>query len=269
MQRINLFYWHGKCPNLGDEASPYIIGHLSTCSIRRQGLPLIRELKKFLKDLLNFHVPTNFKNIVQSIGNTKKYIVGLGSVIQYSSQSAMVWGAGFQNPQDTFGGGTVLAVRGPLTDDELMKRGYNKCGVYGDPGLLMPLIYQPKITPPHFDFGIIPHFEEIDYIKEMVKDKRIKVIDFRTANIEEAINSILDCKIIVSSSLHGVIFSQAYGILAILFQSFHTSKWQFKNRDYLESVSIAPYEPIFLDSVDFIDIVLLGQIYNRYKQTCF
>lgn len=64
----------------------------------------------------------------------------------------MVWGAGFQNPQDTFGEGTVLAVRGPLTDDELMKRGYNKCGVYGDPGLLMPLIYQPKITPPPFRF---------------------------------------------------------------------------------------------------------------------
>lgn len=119
--------------------------------------------------------------------------------------------------------------------------------------------------PPHFKFGVIPHFKEIDYIKGKVKDERINVIDFRTSNIEESINSILDCEIIISSSLHGIIFSQAYGIPAILFKSFHTSKWQFKNHDYLMSVSIAPYDPISFDLVDSIDVVLLEQIYKRYK----
>lgn len=148
MKKINLFYWHRGCPNLGDEASPYIVEHLSTYKIKKQGLPLRTELKTLLNNILHLKVPTNIRNIIESVGNAKEYIVGLGSIIQYSSPNCYIWGSGFQNPKDTFLGGNVLAVRGPMTDNELARRGYEKCGIYGDPGLLMPLIYQPKITPP-------------------------------------------------------------------------------------------------------------------------
>lgn len=265
MKTISLFWWHWGEPNLGDVASKYIVEKLSVQKVKNQGFPLMGELKSFIIQILKLRFPTNTERIVESLHNSNEYIVGLGSIIQHSTKNAKVWGSGFQNPKDTFKGGKLLAVRGPETNQELIKRGYGPVPVYGDPGLLMPLIYRPKVQK-KYDVGIIPHIKEKEYIQSKIVGEGIRIIKLQTNDVEHTIQDILECKVVLSSSLHGLIFSQAYGIPAVLFRSFHTSEWQFKNIDYLKSVGLSHYNPICFDSLQYITKATLIDAINKYSK---
>ena len=60
-------------------------------------------------------------------------------------------------------GGKFLAVRGPFSADKLVEEGYPRCTVYGDPALLLPLVYTP-ITKEKCKVGIIPHLRDLPHI---------------------------------------------------------------------------------------------------------
>ena len=87
----------------------------------------------------------------------------------YTKPDSIVWGTGCiapgrigQTPKK------IYAVRGPLTKKELDKRGISCPEIYGDPALLFPQIYNPKIEK-KYKLGIIPHY--IDYFSNI--DKQI------------------------------------------------------------------------------------------------
>jgi hypothetical protein len=85
---------------------------------------------------------------------------------------------------------------------------------------------------------------DYDRIKNENKDPNIKIINLMHSNIEEVTDAIYSCKRIVSSSLHGVIVSQAYGIPAIWTKlSNKLSGDGVKFDDYFLSVGIKPYQP--------------------------
>ena len=74
----------------------------------------------------------------------------IGSVIQFISAPAIVFGSGFLNQKSIqiFGRKKprlkLLAVRGPLSLKALSEMGYSVEGtVLGDPAVLLPLIYTP------------------------------------------------------------------------------------------------------------------------------
>ncbi len=142
----------------------------------------------------------------------KSKLVSLGSILHSVNDNDLVWGTGvhpkyFLNKTYYGKNPLVFAVRGPITRDFLMSDGINCPKIYGDPGIFMPLIYNPKIKK-NKKFGIIPHYSE----KELFNQKEI--IDVEKP-WKEVINEILKCEKIVSTSLHGIIIAEAYGIPAI------------------------------------------------------
>lgn len=167
-----------------------------------------------------------------------KHSIMIGSVINKSSTSTYVWGSGIIKKNEKIRGGKFLAVRGPRTARRLEELGFKAPKVYGDPAVLLPLIYE-NAAPVKYEIGIIPHFFNYNTIVEFDYDKeKILVIDLLSDDVESVLNQMLSCKKIISTSLHGLILAHAYQIPAIWWKYSELNGDDVKFYDYLESVHI-------------------------------
>jgi len=106
--------------------------------------------------------------------------------------------------------------------------------IYGDPALLVPEYYAPDVQKKH-EVGVVLRWSE--HKRKMDMEKRgVKVIDLLTDNIEGVIDDILSCKRIVTTSLHGLIIADAYGIPNAWVIAHTGSGKEYKYWDYLISV---------------------------------
>ena len=108
----------------------------------------------------------------------------------------------------------VLAVRGPLTREYLLRHGVDCPEVYGDPAMLIPYYYSPTI-PKRYKLGIIPHYDDYDspLLDQLKNNPDILFIKMEGYNSwTQVIDQIVSCENIASSSLHGLIMAEAYGI---------------------------------------------------------
>lgn len=82
----------------------------------------------------------------------------------------------------------------------------------GDPGLLMPLFYHPRPKESKSEISLCPHYiHKEDFARVFSKSNSVKVIDVQR-DLEDVIDDIVSSDICISTSLHGIIMSQAYGI---------------------------------------------------------
>lgn len=168
--------------------------------------------------------------------------VTIGSILTNVNDKCVVWGSGIIAKKYTIKKAKFLAVRGPQTRACLIGQGHDVPEVYGDPALLLPRYYNPKIEK-EYKIGVIPHYNDFEKIEAWYKnDDSVLLINLMTNAVEETTNQFLKCEKIVSSSLHGVIVSHAYGIPAV-WQKFSDNVFgdDIKYQDYFESVKITPY----------------------------
>lgn len=174
--------------------------------------------------------------------------VTIGSILTNVNHKCIVWGSGIVSKEYPIKKAKFLAVRGPQTRKHLMSQGYEVPEIYGDPALLLPNYYNPKIEK-EYAVGIVPHYRDFNKIKDFYKsEKDILLIDLMTNDVEETTNAFLKCEKIVSSSLHGVILAHAYGIPAV-WQKFSDDVFgdDIKYQDYFESVKITNYTSKIID----------------------
>ncbi|VXC31340.1 Exosortase [Flavobacterium sp. 9AF] len=167
-----------------------------------------------------------------------KHSLMVGSIISRSNNKTLVWGSGIIKKDDQIKGGNFLLVRGPKTRKRLEELGLKFTTRYGDPAIILPKLYSPKIEK-KYEIGIIPHFfhyEEL--ISNYKNDGSVFFINLLTNDIEEVIKQILSCKKIISTSLHGVIVSHTYKIPAIWWKYAHLNGDDIKFYDYFESVNL-------------------------------
>ncbi|MFB2551232.1 polysaccharide pyruvyl transferase family protein [Ensifer soli] len=128
---------------------------------------------------------------------------------------------------------TAYATRGPFSRRILAPDATNPA-VYGDPLWLLPRFHDAPKEKTH-DLGVILHLSELDdraydaHPKDDSKRHRIpadlagsvKLINTVTpvtiAALRERLDEILACKRIVSTSLHGMVFAESYGIPCLYF----------------------------------------------------
>ncbi|RJE88229.1 polysaccharide pyruvyl transferase family protein [Paracoccus onubensis] len=138
-----------------------------------------------------------------------------GSILQLLSRDdvAIVWGSGVITSQKRFARPRrTLAVRGPVTQERLKRHGYDVPDVVGDPGLCLPAFYSGA-DKKSSELGIIAHVVDTGFWRQFEKflPEDVRVI-YLNNGFESVIDQITACKRTISSSLHGVIVSQAYGI---------------------------------------------------------
>lgn len=178
---IKAFWWEGK--NFGDMISPVIMEHF-----------LGKKVEWVNRE------------------NTNK-LLGLGSIIHCVRSGDVIWGTGLNRDVEIAlpPGVKVLALRGQITHQHLVGKNVPKNVVYGDIGILLPLIYNPKIEKkykvgylPHYvDRGLIPALKEGEIFIDIAQDWK------------KTVDEILSCDLIIASALHGIIGAEAYGIPVI------------------------------------------------------
>ena len=210
------YYDNGKYPyNLGDTLALPIINYF----LSQKGIAIDKEV------------------------SCKKHLFTVGSGGLRSFQDTTVWGTGIM--YDGLKGKwfekywdanhrhlDIRAVRGPLTREVFMKLGHKCPEVYGDPGILMPLIYQPTNKKKIHDYMIIPQYTTENEVRKYFPDDQL--ISMNTNDYKSVIDRIVSCRIVYSSSLHGIILAEAYGIPAVFFRGI-PSVIDFKYKDYYAS----------------------------------
>lgn len=111
----------------------------------------IRKKKNYGDDLNVYLLRALSDNFVLNFISFKddtEHLLAIGSIINmYSNKNAIVWGSGVMRPNEPLKEKPkkVLAVRGKLTREYLIKNGVECPEVYGDPALLLPLVYTPRV----------------------------------------------------------------------------------------------------------------------------
>ena len=216
--------WTGiRHSNWGDDLNYYFISHLTK-------RPIVFLHRFWLAKKLNF------RNYL-CIGT-------LMDAVNYSRESTIVWGTGvsgqdrlFTNPKE------IRSVRGQKTIDFLQEKNMPYPALVGDPALILPLFYQPKNKEKKYKLGIIPHVIDLEHpiIKQIQSENSNEVLIINLSKFEkwtDIIDQICSCESIASSSLHGLITSDTYGVPNCWIElSGKISGGHFKFYDYASSVN--------------------------------
>lgn len=233
LNKVNLNYFHAEYPlgkkkaldsgkrNLGDILSPLIVEYM----LKRANIDTTKKLTK------------------------TKHFYALGSIILLGYQNATIWGSGFLiNPSllrkirhhRFFRKLDVRCVRGPYSRKLLLGLGHSCPEVYGDPAVLMPYIYQPETTKT-LTYLIIPHFSTEKKLRETHPEEQI--LSMNTEDYQSVINKICSAQKVITSSLHGIILAETYGVPAVFYMD-RPEKFDFKYADWYASTgrnSVTPF----------------------------
>jgi pyruvyltransferase len=199
-----------------------------------------------------------------NIVNKPVYSV-IGSVLERAKvKRLIVWGSGFMYPDGRFPQlpEKVLALRGPLSRQIFTRMGIITPEVFGDPALLCPMFYKPDVKKTH-RLGIIPHFFDKGnpLLKHFLDDPEVKLIDIESG-VYNVIDEINSCEYIASSSLHGIIVADAYGIQSLWISlSNKVGGGGFKFKDYFASVGRDPVGPVVITERTTLD-----ELYSRFQK---
>ena len=201
--KVNLNYWC-ESDNLGDTLAPVIVNYM-----------------------------LSLKNISPDKPVSKrKHLYAVGSVLTAGIQDCTVWGSGVLNSVITYRLKNrkldIRAVRGPFTQAVLQDYGYKCPSIYGDPAIFLPCIYKPEYTKKKYKYGLVMHMDQM----QEVSVNNILNIDICTSDFRDFVNKLNSVEIVISSSLHGIILAESYGIKAVLLKP---TKDYLKNYDWYYS----------------------------------
>lgn len=204
--RVNLNAWislNNTLNNVGDYLSLVVVEHMC----KKMGIAFDMQIKK------------------------TKHLYAIGSILP-GYQDAVVWGSGFgyDKPHKWYSPIynwlhrrwhrlDVRCVRGPETRRILNDIGVDCPEVYGDPAVLMPLFYKGKGERNVKEYVIVPHYSKLELDRYKGNPN---VLGTFTKGYESFIDSLLEAKLVISSSLHGIILAEAYGVPAVMLKDTPT-----------------------------------------------
>lgn len=207
--------------NLGDALSPVIVSALS-------GVPIVhRDFESWKRRLACVGtIGHGFKNGVVHFWGTG--IDPLKNPIDRSLEY-------YQKPPKTKF--HIHALRGRFSAQIFGNQEMSVPTVYGDPVWFLPSIIQPALEK-QYELGVIVHLSELTELTDTAGIKehllryklppsltnRIRIITTITqpnfAALEQKVQEITSCKRIVSTSLHGLVIAETYGIPCVWFRHY-------------------------------------------------
>jgi pyruvyltransferase len=235
-------YWWKEVPNFGDALAPLLLRHFA--ELETSWSPISRAQIVSIGSVLE-HVPPLWDG----------YILGSGRLIENSRLHLV---------QTTTGvSAKILALRGPLS-----AKGIPGSFALGDPGILANELVGPQEK--KWDLGIIPHWQDRELVPRFTRlikhPSTIKLI-LPNEPVLQVLRDIGSCRRIVTSSLHGMIVADAFGIPRRVetCAAMKNDGGDFKFRDYCASLG-APFRPgVMLEAQRFRVEDLQYAVYDAFR----
>lgn len=186
---LKLYWWNAK-PNFGDELSRLVTAHAAG-----------REV---------VHAEPRHAEIF-ALGSIMQFVRRCFRGKGFGVERPVIWGTGMMRPigVDFVEAVDVAVLRGPITASLLGV----KTEKYGDPGLLTAEALGD--VPERSDkIGLILHHSQLGDARvraALAKEPRLHYIDVQ-ASAADVCREIATCAHVISSSLHGLIVADSYGI---------------------------------------------------------
>lgn len=188
----------------------------------------------------------------------------VGSILEQSRPRDSVWGSGTKyGRHHSSQGRRIFALRGPRS--LALMRPRIRDVPLGDPAVLLPMIepsQERKISTQvlgaqEIRVGLIPHYVDKAIMRPPSNDTGYKwvVIDVQTS-WRSVVQRIAACDVVVSSSLHGLIVAESYGVPAVWVQpSPNILGGYHKFLDYFEGtdreIECSVWEDVCIDPCSF------------------
>lgn len=235
---LRAFWWDSK-PNFGDAIGPWLAGTLTERDV------------------------VNVRSAKAAPGRT---VALVGSIIHMIDRDDVdIWGAGLmrplgeKSPLRKLAGIRVHAVRGHLTRHELQtKLGWEVPEVLGDPALLLGRHYTPRPAPPTGQkIAFVPHLSHRPRFKRKVDRQQFDVVDVRE-DLTLVVDAIANSSACVSTSLHGLIVAQTYGVpwVWLNITDAELGGGDFKFRDFFSTLRGATPAQVDVTSEELADLDL-------------
>lgn len=210
-------YWWNESPNFGDALTPILLDRL-------------------------FGVHTEWASLVDA------EVTACGSVMQWITpvvpvrrEPLHVWGSGYifaEEPAPPAGSVVCSAVRGA---ESARMSGLSTTVALGDPGLLVSRVVDAPRVPRHA-VGVVPHLwhRSNRTVRDVIARSGAQFIDV-AADPHEVVAAIAACEFVISSSLHGLVIADSFGIPNAWFTvepELVGREWKF--RDYYSAFGITP-----------------------------
>ena len=221
--KVNLF-WTGtykgeitEHENLGDYLSLIVVEYM----LKKRGLDLKTQTEK------------------------TEYLYAIGSIIGFGLQDATIWGSGFLRKENALRLARskldIRAVRGPYTKVYLEKMGFKCPEIYGDPAVLMPIIYSSTGEKKYSCSIVLHHSSKLRENISEIEDLGLHYIEIKTTDYKHFIDEIVQSDMVISSALHGIILAEAYGIPTVYLKDSEINQ-DLKFDDYYSGTGRVQYE---------------------------
>ncbi|MCB7039390.1 polysaccharide pyruvyl transferase family protein [Eggerthella sinensis] len=188
INRVNLEY--SKSVNLGDSLSPVVVSWM----LERKSI-----------------------DASKAVTGTK-HLMAIGSVAGRGIFDTTIWGSGVHKhemighikAQRGIRNCDIRTVRGPITREVFLSSGYECPLSYGDPAVLMPLIYPRQSREKRHKVSLVLH--HANSTDSLYLPDNCNMLNIKTLDYAAFIDGILESELVISSSLHGIILAEAYGV---------------------------------------------------------
>lgn len=214
-------YWWDSVSNFGDMLGPWLIN-------RRYSIkPVNRWRSARIGPAL-----ASAGSIIPLIDQSDTYIWGSGMLTELNDSHISRLG----NLRNI----SVLASRGQLSAEQMAsKLKWNVPDVFGDPALLTSRYFTPESLrmqdPGDQKIALVCHWEHQKYFTGPMKE--FVVVNVKDG-LENVIESIANSQVCISTSLHGIIIAQSYGVPWVWLQidEHRLHSTDFKFRDFMTTV---------------------------------
>jgi hypothetical protein len=157
------------------------------------------------------------RNTLWTEDPSRPHLLAIGSILDRATRQSVVWGTGAMHPDVGVGDpepANVLAVRGKLTYEACTRAGLRLNDIpLGDPGMLIRRLLPASRPAIKHDLGIVPHYVDRSgpFVEHLRRQDGVAILDVQGPP-ETFMQTMMSCKAIASTSLHGLIFAEALGI---------------------------------------------------------
>jgi pyruvyltransferase len=211
----------------------------------------------------------------------RRHVLFCGSILRRSNKHSVIIGAGFISESTTNADiefSEVIGVRGGNTLTYIKVRHSEvEPQFLGDPGLLAREVVQPnREVNESGPVGVIPHFTDFDFVDSLIEnDDSYKIIDIRQS-YRSVCEDIKSCRAVLSSSLHGLIFSDSMNVPNVWVSfSARIKGGDFKFLDYYSVMTNPRSYSIQCRSLDDLEcaeshkFVSINMQYQKMKEVVF